>query len=261
MTPVVTGIVGTGLVVVVAVRAAVAAADARHRAGDWPWWRCGWTAAALLAHDVLAGVAGFVVLAVVPGNAVPGPAAAGTAGAGTVLALLLTGRLLRRRRGLPVATLGRRGALAQEPMLTLRGRLLLRVAGVASQATSRWIDGRLEACRRRTGVTDEHLLAAVWTPARIRLRETVGVGRTEVALLLLQAQAVVEDASPPLDRLLTLLHLVHDRSGRWGVRAVLDQAARGALRHGRTGGTAWAPAAGGIPGPAVPPSPFPVTAP
>jgi len=254
-----------GVVLVAAVRAAVALAEARARAGDWPLGRCGAAVPVLVAHDVAVGFAAYTVLAVLPVRLLPTVAAlvpVPVATIGTLLALLVSGSVVRRRRGLPFAAMGRPGALSQEPMLTVRGRLLVRIERRAARASARWIATRLERCRRRAGVPDEQLLPAVWAPGRIRLRESVGVGRTEVALLLLQAQAVVDDASPPHERLLTLLHLIHDRAGRRGVRSVLDATIRGPLRHGRTGAPSWGVGPGAVPGPmdTAPPNPFPASA-
>jgi hypothetical protein len=251
-----------GAVLVAAVRTATALAEARLRAGDCPLWRCGRAVPALVGHDVAIGLAGYALLAVLPARlatSLVDPAL--FAVLGSVLTLALSGPLLRRRRGLPLAAIGHPGAFAQEPMMTWRARLLARVERSALRVSARWIAERLDACRRRASVTDEQLLPAVWTPGRIRLRETVGVGRTEVALLLLQAQAVVDDASPPQERLLTLLHLIHDRAGRRGVRSVLEQAVRGPLRHGRAGMPTWGP--GAVPGPmaTAPANPFPTAAP
>jgi len=246
-----------------AVRGAVGLADARLRAGDWPLWRCGAAVPTVVVHDVGTGLLALAVLVAVPVRWLPaGVPPVPVVAAGAVAALLLSGVLVRRRRGLPFAAVGRAGALAQEPMLTVRGRLLVRVERRAARASARWIGDRLERCSRRAGVPDDLLLPAVWAPARLRLRESVGVGRTEVALLLLQAQAVVDDASPPHERLLTLLHLVHDRSGRRGVRSVLDQAVRGPLRHGRSGAPSWGVGPGAVPGPldTAPPNPFPTRA-
>ena len=229
-------------VLVATVRGAVALNDARARAGDWPLWRCGPAVTALVLHDVAAGLVACALFAGLPaGLAGTGPVPVTVTVTVALLALGATGQLLRRRRGLPLAAVGRPGALAQEPILTLRGRLLAAIGHGAARASSWWVGAQLDACRRRASATDEQLLPAVWAPARVRLRETVGVGRTEVALLLLQAQSVVDDASPPQERLLTLLHLVYDRSGRRGVRTVLDQAWRGPLRHGRSGAPAWGP--------------------
>jgi hypothetical protein len=252
--------VAAGAALVAAVRCTVALTEARLRAGHWPVRRCGWAPAAVAVHDVAAGLAGYLLLGALPSLALgDGPARDVLAGVATALTLAVTGRLLHRRRGLPLAAIGRPGALAQEPMLTLRAGLLVRVERRAVRGASRWIVEQLDACRRRAATTDDQLLPALWAPARLRLRESVGVGKTEVALLLLQAQSVVDDASPPRERLLTLLHLVHERSGRAGVRSVLDQAVRGPLRHGRSGAPAWAPGPGAVPGPmpAAAASPFP----
>ena len=262
--PTVDGALLAGAVLVTAVRAATALTDARLRAADWPVWRCGPAVPAVVGHDVLAGLGGFVLFAGLPAlllspSLPPGPVTL----VGTALALASTGLVLHRRRGLPLAALGRPGVLAQEPVMTVRARLLARVEREAGRASARWISARLDVCRRQASVPDEDLLGAVWAPGRIRLRESVGVGRTEVALLLLQAQAVVDDASPPLERLLTLLHLIHGRTGRRGVRRVLDQALRGPLRHGRSGTPAWGTGPGAVPGPisTAPPNPFPTPSP
>jgi hypothetical protein len=223
-----------GAALVVAVRVAVAVAQARQRAGDWPPWRLLPSVAALVGHDVVVGLAGYGLLGVVPMSVLV-PAGADlrlVAVAGVLLALALSGRVLRRRRGLPVAALGavlsRPGTLALDPLPTLRDALLATIERRAGRASAAWITGQLDTCRRRCAVTEDQLLPALLAPVRSRLRESVGVSRTEVALLLLQAQSVADDASPARERLLTLLHLVHQRCGRRAVRAVLE-AARPAL--------------------------------
>jgi hypothetical protein len=236
-------------VVVAVVRAAVALADARRRAGGWPWWRTG-AVGAVVGYDVLVGLAlaGLLIglpAALMPGTGRPDLLAAG----GALAAVIVSGGLVHRRRGLPLAAMLRRRAVSADGLPTLRDRLLQRVDRAASRAVGRWVARRLDRCRRRAGATDEQLLPAVWTPARVRLRETPGAGRTEVALLLLQAQAVVDDSAPPRERLLTLLHLVHDRAGARGVRAVLDQAGRSSLRRPMAPwNAAVPPVAGDLPG-------------
>jgi hypothetical protein len=234
-----------GAAVVAAVRAAVALAEARVRAGDWPLWRLGPWVTVLIVHDLAVGLAGYGLFAVLPPALLPGGGAPAGAGApagiggpllsgvaGTLAGLAVAGRLLRRRRGVPLRSIGAAisnpGSLAREPLPTARERLLARIERHAERASARWIGAQLDACRRQSAASDDQLLSAVSVPVRFRLRETVGAGRTEVALLLLQAQSVLNDASPALERLLTLLHLVHDRSGRRGVRDVLGQARRGA---------------------------------
>lgn len=241
-----------GALLVAAVRAAVALADARVRAQEWPLWRCGRVMAGIVAHDVVAGLAAYAVLAALPAAVLAGTSHVLVVAVGTLLALVLTDGLLHRRRGVPLTAVGRPGALSLEPVITVRIKLLDRLQQVAARASARWIGASLDDARRRACVNDDELLAAVWSPVRIRLRETVGVGRTEVALLLIQAQSVVDDGSPPRERLLTLLHLVHDRSGRRGVRSILKQAVRGPLRHGRSGSAPW-----GTPPPSTTAAPIP----
>lgn len=217
-----------GAAAVVAVRMAVAAADARACTGRWPLHRCGGAAAGLLAHDALAGLVAAAAVLLPMQRLLPGPL--GTA-LGAVLAVAGTGWWLGRRQGLPLAGLGRAGALARDPVPTVRDRLLTAVRQAATRDASRWIAARLDGSRRRASVTDDQLLPAVWAPARIRLRTAAGLGRTEVALILQQAQGIVEDGAPARERLLTLLHLVLDRAGRRGVRSALDQGGRVASRH------------------------------
>jgi hypothetical protein len=231
--------------VTVLIRGTVAVADARARAAGWPVWRCGIAAAGLVAHDVVAGLLLLGLLAMVPaewaaGSASPGGSAAVWIGlAGLVAATLLTPLMLDRRRAASPVRLTRRLRFAGEPRLSRRDLLLQAIERRSVRATSEWLAARAELCRRRTAATPELMLPAVWPPVRQVLRETAGVRRTDLSLLLQQAQAVADDASPAQERLLTLLQLVYDRAGRSGVRRVLDQARRAPLRHGRTGAPAW----------------------
>jgi hypothetical protein len=248
--------------VTIGIRVVAAITEVRLLAAGWPWWRSGPVALALPLHDAVVGLAALAVLAGLPGVLLDGPLGRwiGT-GPGLARAAVLIGAalsvpaataLLRRRSGYPVplpaalATRLRRWAPG-DPAATCRVRLLATVELSAARASARWLGGRLERTLREADATDEQLLAGLWSPARIRLRETVGVPRTEVALLLMQAQAVMDDGAPAQDRLLTLLHLVYQRSGRRGVRAVLDQAGRSPLRHGRDGAPAWGTAPGALP--------------
>jgi hypothetical protein len=229
----------------VLIRGTVAIADARARAGGWPVWRCGIVAAGLVAHDLVAGLLLLGVLAVLPAERLAGSASFGDSGAvwivlvGLVATTLLTPLLLDRRRAARPVRLAHRRRFAGEPRLSRRDLLLQAIERRSVRATSEWLAARAELCRRRTAATPELMLPAVWPPVRQVLRETAGVRRTDLSLLLQQAQAVADDASPAQERLLTLLQLVYDRAGRSGVRRVLDQARRAPLRHGRTGAPAW----------------------
>jgi hypothetical protein len=166
------------------------------------------------------------------------------AGLGTATTLAITSALVRRRRGVRWQRLPGRAGRNRRP--TVRDTLLLAIERRANRAVSRWIAGRADHSRHRGAVTPELLLPALWPPVRLLLRESVGVSRTELVLLLRQAKAVLDDAAPAQDRLLTLLHLVHRGFGRAGVRRVLNQARRSPVHQARNV-TAGMPAAGTAP--------------
>lgn len=242
-------------VLMLVIRAAVAITEGRVRASGWPLWRCGSAAVALVLHDVivgwalLAGLGGAAYALLLPfdlGDAWTTIAEVAACGA----AVLASSAVLRRRHGLNARAMAGRGRRVAEPCQTARARLLgsIELAGVRGAA--RWIDVRLESCLRRSGGTADQVLPALWPAVRLRLREVPGTPRTEVALLLLQAQAVMEDASPARERMLTLLHLVYERAGRPGVRGAVEQARRAPVRHGRPGpATTWGSAPVAVPSP------------
>jgi hypothetical protein len=243
-------VLAAAVLLTVLIRVVAALTEVRLRADGWPLWRCGPAALALAVHDGAVGLGVLGLLAGVPGWLLAGPfgADAGTARALTLAlaaaSVLLGSALLHRRTAFPLLVMlpGRlRRRIAPDPTATWRVQLLATVEIRAARSVAEWIDARLDRTRRRSGATDEQVLAALWSPARIRLRETVGVPRTEVALLLMQAQAVMDDGSPPQERLLTLLHLVFQRAGCAGVRSVLDQAGRAPLRHGRAAAATTSP--------------------
>jgi hypothetical protein len=245
---------GTALIgaaaLTVGIRATVAVADARARSGGWPVWRCGIAVVGLVVHDLVVGLVLLGLLAALPTETAAGAAFFGSSGtgssgavwvvlAGLIATTMLTPLLLDRRRAARPVRLARRLRFAGEPRLSRRDLLLQAIERRSVRATSEWLAARAEVCRRRTAATPELLLPAVWPPVRQVLRETAGVRRTDLSLLLQQAQTVADDAAPAQERLLTLLQLVYDRAGRSGVRRVLDQARRAPLRHGRSGAPAW----------------------
>ena len=225
------------------VRVVVSLADTRARAGGWPVRGCGRAAAGLLLHDLVVGAAAFAVFVLLPvelaGRWAGESARPWVLAAGLAASLLLTPSLLDRRRGAALVPGPRRRRLAAEPRPSRRELLLQAVERRSVRAVSSWLSVQVDRCRRRCAATAELLLPALWPPARQVLRETAGVSRTELTLLLQQAQAVVDDAAPAQERILTLLQLVHDRAGRGGVRRVLRQARRAPLRHGRAGASIW----------------------
>lgn len=259
-------VLASGAVLVAVVRASSAATEARLRVPGWPLWRSGVPAGLLVLHDIAAGISVAAVLAgglrwLTASLGWQAGLAAGVDVLVPVVALVLSAAVLHRRRGIGFRSLLRPRNRVVETCPTLRSRLLDAVERSAVRGTARWISAGLERCRRRCGATPEQLLPALWPPVRLRLREAPGVPRTEVALLLLQAQAVVEDASPPGERMLTLLHLVHDRAGRRGVRGALDQARRSPVRHGRSGAAAWGASPQAVPKPVQAPGRTPHQAP
>ncbi|HEY6796925.1 MAG TPA: hypothetical protein VI248_19820, partial [Kineosporiaceae bacterium] len=98
------GLLGGGGLTV-AVRVAVAVAGARLRAGDWPLRRLLAETASLALHDAALGLAGYALVVVLPAALVPAARSPVPVAIGTLVALALTDRLLRRRRGLPLAAL------------------------------------------------------------------------------------------------------------------------------------------------------------
>jgi hypothetical protein len=244
----------TGGVVVAVVRASSVVTEARLRVPGWPLWRSAGPVGLLVLHDVAAGISVAAALAagmrrLTASLGWQDGLAAGVDALVPVVALVLSSALLHRRRGVGFRSLLRPRNRVVETCPTLRSLMLDAVERAAVRGTARWISAGLERCRRRCGATPEQLLPALWPPVRLRLREAPGVPRTEVALLLLQAQAVVEDASPSDERMLTLLHLVHHRAGRRGVRGALDQARRSPVRHGRSGAAAWGSSPQAVPKP------------
>ncbi|MDQ1286594.1 MAG: hypothetical protein QG622_159 [Actinomycetota bacterium] len=232
------------IVVVTVVRVAVAVAELRPRLPGrrvMPDGRFALTlVVALVLHDVLVGlsllgaVMGGVwrVLAVTsPGPGVRTVTVAVAAGTGFALGSWS----LHRQRGVALRSTTRPRRTVAELCPTVRSRLLDAAEREGRRASSRWIDVRLERCRRQTGATHEQLLSALWPAVRLRLREVTGIPRTEMALLLVQAQAVADDVAPPEDRMRTLLHLLHDRAGRRVVAAALEETRRTPIRHVRSG--------------------------
>lgn len=232
-----------GAAAVVLVQGTAAVTEARLRVPGEPVWRC-WPVAALVLHDVAVGLAVLAPVALLAERWLPR--------AGGVGVLVMTGAVLvalagaaalgRRRRGPAVLALVAPRDRVAEPVPPLRARLLTEIERSGVRGTTRWLVAEAARCRLRCGATADQLLPALWPAVRLRLREAPGVPRTEVALLLLQAQTVMDDASPADERMLTLLHLVHDRTGRSGVRAALEQARRSPVRHGRPVATWGAPA-------------------
>jgi hypothetical protein len=255
-----------GTAAVVLVRAAVAGTEARVRAPGWPLWRSGPAAALLVLHDVLVGASAVAMFAGAARGLchvfeVETRLAAGLVALAAIVALMVSTAWLHRRRGIGFRSVLRPKNRVVEPCPTLRRRLLDSVELAGARGTARWIGAGLDRARRRCGATPEQMLPALWPPARLRLREAPGVPRTEVALLLLQAQSVMEDASPPGERMLTLLHLVHARAGRRGVRGALDEARRSPVRHGRSGAAAWGASPQAVPTPVSPAAPAPESIP
>lgn len=238
-------------------RLAAAWTEARLRASGWPLLRCGPMAFALLWHDVLVG---WVCLAALGGlgrwAVLRVGLAEGAATSGVVVACLLAAALsealLRRRRGIGLRSLLRPRHRVAEPVPPVRRRLVDAVERAAVRQVARWIDGEIDRGLDRNGGGADQLLPALWPGVRLALREAPGVPRTEVALLLLQAQAVMDDASPARDRMLALLHLVYARAGRAGVRAALEQARRSPVRHSRPGPAAWSASPDAVPRPVAP---------
>lgn len=218
----------------VVVRVAAGAAELRLRVPGRLW--CGrWAAAGLLLHDVLVGLA---LLAVMGGGArwavALTPASSSVVAAVTAVtagaAFVLAPELLHRRRGIGLQSRFRPRRTTSEPCPTLRGRIIDLAEREGRRAASRWVGARLERCRRSCGASHEQLLPAVWPAVRLRLRDEPGASRTEVALLLGQAQRVADDASPAQDRTLGLLHLLYERAGRRAVAAALEHARRTPVR-------------------------------
>jgi hypothetical protein len=246
-------------VLLLVARLAAVWTEARLRAPGWPLLRCGPTAYALLLHDVLVG---WICLAALGGlgrwvarhAGLPESAATSGAVAACLLGAALSEALLRRRRGVGLRSLLRPRHRVAEPVPTVRRRLLDAVEFAGVRQVARWIDGEIDRGLDRNGGGVDQLLPALWPGVRLALREVPGVPRTEVGLLLLQAQAVMDDASPARDRILTLLHLVHARAGRAGVRAALEQARRSPVRHGRTGPAVWSASPDALPRPVAPTS-------
>jgi len=225
--------------------AAAAWTEARLRASGWPVVRCGAAVPALLVHDVLAGwgcLAGLGGLGrwTVGRAGLSGPVAVAVEITACLLAAALSEAVLRRRRGVALRSVCRPRHRVAEPVLTLRLRLLGAVERAGVRRITRWIDVRLDRGLDRNGDGADQLLPALWPGVRLQLREAPGTPRTEVGLLLMQAQAVMEDAAPARDRMYALLHLVYERAGCGGVRAALHQASRSPVRHGRSGAAAWA---------------------
>jgi hypothetical protein len=245
-------VIGSGSVLligsasVVAIRGTAAVSAGQARAGGWPFWRSGPAALALVLHDVVIGAGVYAALAVLPTRLLERQLGSGgwptalLALLGSAAALLLGPILLRRRHGVPLL-LGVAGPAGPESRHPLREGLLLAVERGALRAVSRWIAAQADDCRRSGALTAEMLLPAVWPAVRWQLRDSIGAGRTELALLLLQAQAAMDDPAPATDRLLTLLHLVQHHAGRSGVRQALDQARQTPVRHGRAGSPGWGP--------------------
>jgi hypothetical protein len=217
--------------------------------------------AALAAYDVAVTSVSFVGLAWLPtrlaGSVGGDSTASWVAVIGSVLAGLAASAVLRWRPGRWSSMWSASLARPEDP-LGRRGRLLLDVERHAARAVSRWIMKRSDDCRRQAGVTPDQLLPAAWPAVRLLLRETDDREGMGLALVLSQAQAVVDDGSPAQERLLTLLQLVHDRTGPAGVRRVLDQAVRAPVRHGRTGAPVWGLGPTALPRQGVPTVSLPV---
>jgi hypothetical protein len=244
---------GSGGAVLVA-RVAVAWTEGRLRASGWPLLRCGPAGPALVLHDVAVGWACLAVLAPLGGWAarlagLDERTTAVVVGACALGAFALSEALVRRRRGVGLRALARPRHRVAEPCPPARRKLLDAVELAGVRGVARWIDARLDRGLDRNGGGVEQLLPALWPGVRLQLREAPGTPRTEVGLLLRQAQSIMEDASPARERMLTLLHLVHERAGRAGVLAALDQARRSPVRHGRSGAAAWGASPDAIPRP------------
>jgi hypothetical protein len=233
------GIVEAAVVLVVGVRAAVAVAELRPRLPGGQVWYGGtdcWPVVAVIVHDVLWGLALLGIIAGGVGWAavrIPVPTGAGPAVTVVAvgLALAASSLVLHRRRGIGVGSTARPRRAVAVPRATLRSRLLDAAEREGFRAGSRWVDRQLEGCRRTCGATPEQLLPAVWSAVRQRLREITGVSRTETALLLVRAQEMADDVSPPEERMRALLHLLHERSGRRCVAGALEQVRRTPIRH------------------------------